>query len=300
MTVNTSSDPAPVAVVVLNHNGKDLLLECLRSVMASAYRPVQIVVVDNGSNDGSAEAVGCLFPFAHVVLNGCNAGVAGGRNAGVKWINANLAAKYIIFLDNDTQVEPDTVGAMVEAADQDLSIGMVVPKAFRQKGDRVLLSAGGMLFNPYTGSLRDVASGEFDAGQYDQVREVRACPGFAFLVRPAVFRKIGGFDEAFNPYGWEDVDLSLRAGKAGFRIVYTPRAVVYHAGGRAGRGIVSLYEHHKAKNLFYFVRRHTTLWQWLCFLCVMPLRALARIIKEIVTGNARVVWTWLATLRKTE
>ena len=299
MRVKTSRDPAPAAIVVLNHNGKDLLIECLISLMATTYEALQIVVVDNGSSDGSAEAVECHFPAVNVVCNSYNAGVAGGRNAGIDWINANLAAEHIIFLDNDTQVEPDTVGALIEVAGRHPRIGMVAPKAFRKKGDRMLLSAGGMHFNPYTGALRDVASGEYDTGQYDQTREIQACPGFAFLVRTDVFRKIGCFDENFNPYGWEDVDLSLRAIKAGFRIVYTPMAIVYHAGGRSGRGIVSLYERHKAKNMFYFIRRHTTAWQWLCFLYLLPFRALARIIREILTGNARVVLTWLEAVRKT-
>jgi GT2 family glycosyltransferase len=285
---------------VLNRNGKDLLISCLRSLAATVYRPLHIVVVDNGSLDGSAEAVERLFPFVHVVRNGCNAGVAGGRNAGLRWINANLAVKYIVFLDNDTEVEPDTIGALVDASDRHPGIGMAVPKAFRRKGDRVLLSAGGMHFNPYTGILRDVACGEYDRGQYDRMRRVQAAPGFAFLVRPGVFREIGGFDEAFNPYGWEDVDLSLRAGKAGFAIVYSPRAVVYHSGGRAGRGIVRFYERHKAKKLLYFMRRHTTHGQWLCFLCLLPFRGLARVGKEIAIGNFGLVWTWLTSLRKSE
>jgi GT2 family glycosyltransferase len=298
MSIKTSCGSTPAAIVVLNHNGQKLLIECLRSIMATTYEVLQTVVVDNGSNDGSVEAVECLFPAVNVVCNSYNMGVAGGRNTGIEWINANLVVEYIIFIDNDTQVEPDTVGALIEAANRHPGIGMVAPKAFRKRGDRMLLSAGGMHFNPYTGTLRDVASGEYDTGQYDQMREIQACPGFAFLVRTAVFGKIGGFDDNFNPYGWEDVDLSLRAIKAGFRIVYTPRAVVYHAGGRLGRGVISIYERHKAKNMFYFIRRHTTPWQWLCFLYLMPFRALVRIIKEVLTGNARIVLTWLLAVRK--
>ncbi|MFO7685973.1 MAG: glycosyltransferase family 2 protein [Desulfobacterales bacterium] len=296
--VRTAADPAPVAAVVLNHNGRELLLGCLRSLTVTAYQPLGVVVVDNASSDGSVEAVQYLFPYVHIVRNHDNAGVAGGRNTGLRWIDTHLPVEYILFLDNDTRVEPDTVGKLVEAAGRHPLIGMVAPKAFRKKGDDELLSAGGMYFNPYTGTLRDVAYGERDVGQYDQARDIQACPGFAFLARPAVFREIGGFDENFNPYGWEDVDLSLRAGKAGFRIVYAPGAVVYHAGGRAGRGIVSLYERHKARNLLYFVRRHATHGQWLCFLSVLPFRVLLRITKEILTGNGSAVRAWLAALRK--
>jgi GT2 family glycosyltransferase len=211
-------------------------------------------------------------------------------------VEEHLQAEYILFLDNDTQIEPDAVHEFVAAADRDVRIGLVAPKAFRKKGDSRLLSAGGMGFNPYTGTLRDVAGGDIDRGQYDQYRDVQAGPGFAFLVRSAVFRKIGLFDETFNPYGWEDVDFSLRAGKAGFRIVYAPKAVVYHAGGRVGRGIIRHYERNKARNMLYFVRRHTTIPQWMCFLCVFPVLAFGRVMKEILSGNGRVVLEWVKSM----
>ena len=155
-----------------------------------------------------------------------------------------------------------------------------------------------MSFNPYTGVIRDVASGEIDAGQHDTPREVQACSGFAFLVRREVFARVGLFDENFNPYGWEDVDISLRAAKDGFRVVYEPKAVVYHLGGRAGRGTVEVYERHKARSLLYFIRQHTTRWQRLCCWCVLPLRAVARVAKEIAKGNVRVVHAWLGAITR--
>jgi GT2 family glycosyltransferase len=284
---------AAVAIVVLNHNGREMLLQCLRSVEAADYRPISTVVVDNGSIDGSVEEVRRRFPAVHLVLVGHNSGVSGGRNAGIRFVEERLQSEYILFLDNDTQIEPDAVREFVAASGNDPAVGIVAPKAFRKKGDPCLLSAGGMSFNPYTGALRDVACGEVDRGRHDRCRDVQAGPGFAFLVRRSVHRKIGLFDETFNPYGWEDVDFSLRAGKAGFRVVYAPKAVVYHSGGRAGRGTILRYERHKARNLLYFVRRHTTIPQWLCFLCVFPVLASVRVTKELLSGNGRVVLAWV-------
>lgn len=289
-----------VAIVVLNYNDKELLLRCLEHIEFAVYQPLQTVVVDNGSTDGSVEAVTRFHPSVHLIQNNYNAGVAGGRNIGIKWVEENLDSDYIIFLDSDSQIEPNTIDEFVAAANQNPIIGLVAPKAFRKKGDRELLSAGGMYFNPYTGVLRDYASGKIDSGQYEYSRNIQGCPGFAFLVKRTVFQHIGLFDEAFNPYGWEDVDFSLRAKRAGFRIVYAPKAIVYHAGGRAGRGVVKLYERHKARNMFYFVRRHTTALQWLCFLCVLPVRAFWRVIKEIVTGNGSAVLAWFGISQKTD
>lgn len=292
------SGPQPaVALIVLSYQRKALLLTCLESATASRYRPCHIVVVDNGSTDGSADAVELSFPGVTVLRSKENRGVAGGRNFGAHWVFDNLDAAFLVFIDDDTLIEPDTVGEMVDAIRGHREIGLISPKAYRRRGDQQLLSAGGLQFNPYTGTLNDVASGELDRGQYESIRDIQACPGFAFLVRREVFDSIGLFDEHFNPYGWEDADFSLRAGEAGYRLVYAHRAIVYHLGGRVGRGPIEKYEYHKARSMFYFVRRHTNRVQWVCFLLVLPCRSLARIGSELLRGRFNVVRMWLSSLR---
>jgi GT2 family glycosyltransferase len=282
-----------VAIVVLNRNGRDLLLACLEAVAGPGQPGLQVVVVDNGSDDASAEAVAERFPAVHLLRQTENRGVAGGRNAGVRWVLGRLAVEYLVFIDNDTLVGPGAVAELVAAAAVEPWADLVAPKAFRRQHDRRLLSAGGLTFNPYTGVLRDAASGEIDRGQHDRPRDIQVCPGFAFLARPRVFERIGLFDETFNPYGWEDVDFSLRAARAGFRLVYAPRAVVYHAGGRAGRGPVALYERHKARRMLYFLRHHTTTLQLCSALLLLTVRSVWRIALELGAGNGRVVQAWL-------
>ena len=287
-----------VAVIVLNHQRRDLLLECLEAVRTTLHSPCEVVVVDNGSTDGSADAAERAHPDIIVLRNPSNEGVAGGRNAGARWVLENLDAHYLVFIDNDTLLEPETIGHLVLAATEDPEIGLVAPKAFRRKGDRRLLSAGGLQFNPYTGALHDVASGEPDHESHDRPRLIQACPGFAFLVRRDVFERIGFFDEHFNPYGWEDADFSLRAGYGGYKVAYAPNAVVYHLGGRAGRGAVIDYEFHKARSMFYFVRRHTNLLQWLCFCLLLPIRSIMRIGAELSHGRFDVVRVWMRSLKQ--
>ncbi|HJS32891.1 MAG TPA: glycosyltransferase family 2 protein [Alphaproteobacteria bacterium] len=282
-----------VAVIVLNLDRRDLLLECLASVKAQRHAAVEIVVVDNGSSDGSADAVARQFPGVHVLRQSRNLGVAGGRNAGFAWVCANLRPSYLLFIDNDTLLDPQAVSAFVAAAAEDLGVGLVAPKAFRRCGESTLVSAGGMKFNPYVGAAWDVASGESDRGQFEAPHDVDACPGYAFFVRREVFEAIGGFDENFNPYGWEDVDFSLRARRAGFRLAYAPGAVVFHAGGRAGRGPNLRYERYKVQKMIYLVRRHSTPAQWFCFLLLFPIRGVYRVMREILTGNVGVVLAWL-------
>lgn len=282
-----------VAVIVLNLDRRDLLLECLTSIKAQNHPSIEIVVVDNGSSDGSPDAVAHAFPDVHLLRQPENLGVAGGRNAGLAWAFANLHASYLLFIDNDTLLDPKAAAALVATARTDPRIGLVAPKAYRRSGDLTLVSARGMKFNPYIGAAWDVASGEKDRGQFDELCDVHACPGFAFFVKREVFEAIGVFDERFNPYGWEDVDFSLRAKGAGYRLAYAPTAVVYHSGGRAGRGPNLRYERYKVQKMIYLVRRHSTLMQWACFLLIFPFRGAYRALREIMTGNGRVVLAWL-------
>jgi GT2 family glycosyltransferase len=285
-----------VAIVVLNYDRRELLLRCLAVLDRLRWQHRVTVVVDNASSDGSAEAARAGFPHVVVIDQPRNLGVAGGRNAGLAWVMENHRPRYVLFIDDDTLLDPDAVHAMVRAADGGEDIAVVAPKAYQRPGERRLISAGGMRFNPYLGSAWDVGSAELDTGQYDKPLDVEACPGFAFFVRADVFERIGGFDERLNPYGWEDVEFSLRARAAGYRIVYAPDAVVYHLGGRIGRGPVAAYERHKARNMLRMLRRHATTLQLLCFALLLPPRAILRVGRELASGNWRVVGAWIVGL----
>ena len=287
-----------VAIVVLNHNGRDLLLGCLRAVAALRWHRLVTVVVDNGSSDGSAAAVASQFPAVAVFCQPHNLGVSGGRNAGLAWVLERHRPRFVLFIDNDTLLDPDSVGAFVAAARQGADIAVVAGKAYRRPGDRTLISAGGMQFNPYLGAAWDVGAEEQDTGRYDRPHDIQACPGFAFFVRTDVFKEIGTFDEALNPYGWEDVEFSLRVRATGHRLVYTPEAVVYHLGGRAGRGPIRSYERHKVRNMLRVLRRHATVPQLFCFGLLLPMRATYRIGRELAGGNWRVVAAWMSGLTK--
>jgi GT2 family glycosyltransferase len=247
--------------------------------------------VDNGSTDGSPEAA-AAFPAVHLLAQPANLGVAGGRNAGLAWALAHADPEWLLFIDVDTLLEPGSVGALV-AAGCDPRIGLVAPKVLRRRGSDILACAGGMRFNGWTGAAWEVAAGEADRGQHDRPQDVQACPGCAFFVRRSVVEGLGGFDDRFNPYGWEDVDLSLRAGAAGFRLVYAPNAVVRHRGGRLQRGRLAPYERHKAANLIRLVHRHASLPQRVSFWCLLPLRACWHAGRELAMGRGSIVAAWV-------
>ena len=277
-----------VVVLVLSHNKRAETLRCLDSVARLSYRPLDVVVVDNGSSDGSADAVALAHPEAHVVRSPVNLGAAGGRNLGIRTIEERFAYAYILFLDDDTVVDERLADHLVAALRSDPAAGLATPKAYRLGERGVIASAGGMHVRLGRGWIVDVGAGEADDGRFDQSGGVDSCVGFAVLVRRDVLRAIGGFNEAFNPYGWEEVDFSLRARDAGFSIRYAPAAVAYHAGGTPGRGYpVPAYERAKSANYLRLMRRHATPRQWLGFMLTVPARACVVLFRQITRGERR-------------
>jgi hypothetical protein len=270
-----------VAVLIVNRNKKDYLLRAIECVRASSYPHVETFVADDCSTDGSVDAVRSRYPTVTVLSSDTRRGAPGIRNDGIRIILANPDIRYVLFLDNDAFVQPDAIGQLVDAIRREPRIGVVAPKAFRNRSTRLLYSAGELRVNLYTGIVRDVGAGEVDSGQHDTPRDIQSCASFAMLVRREVLEETAGFDEAFFPYGWEDVEFTLRARRHGYRIRYAPSAEVEHLGGKPGRGVVLDYEIAKTKNLFRLMARHATLFQWICFIFVLPFRAISLVFGRI-------------------
>ncbi|HJR15744.1 MAG TPA: glycosyltransferase family 2 protein [Gemmatimonadales bacterium] len=271
------SDALPeelLVVIVLSHNKRDQTLRCLESVRQLKYRPLEVLVVDNGSSDGSAEAVAAAYPAAHLLRSSANRGAAGGRNLGFEYAKEHLDPSYVLFLDDDSVVQEQLAGELVAAMQTATRVGLATPKAFRFGSTDVIASAGGMRVRLGQGSITDIGAGERDIGQFEQGGWVESCVGFTVLARVEALERCRGFDESYNPYGWEEVDLSLRIRQAGYTIQYVPRAICWHAGGTPGRGRrVARYERGKIVNYLRLMRRHATVKEWLTFLAVLPLRA---------------------------
>ena len=282
-----------VAVVVLTHNDFKDTVECLESVARLDYPSFQVLLVDNHSTDGSIEKILARFPALDCVRNGANRGVAGGRNDGWRYVERHIQCDFVLFLDNDVVLRPDTLTHLVRVLETHPDVGIVTGKTYTAPPSDTIMSVG-LTVNLYTGYVADVGSGEHDAGQYDSPREVSACGGFAWLTRAAVFRDLGGLDEAFNPYGWEDVDLAYRARKRGYRSWCEPSAVLNHKGCKIGRGYVPQYEKYKVEHYFLFLSRHASALQKLtCAVCI-PFRAAASVMKLLLRGQGSVLRSHLS------
>lgn len=282
-----------VTVIVLTYNKYYDTVECLESVADLEYPCFDVVLVDNHSTDGSIAKIKTLFPEIHYLENSQNLGVAGGRNSGARYARENTPAEYLLFLDNDTVVHAKTLALLADCLNTHPEVVIACGKTYTAPPSTTIMSVG-MTVNLYTGVITDIGSGEEDIGQYEQAGYVTACGGFGFMVRATDFEKCDGLDEDYSPYGWEDVDFSLRAAKKGYRAYYVPDAVLYHKGCKIGRGYVPEYEKYKVKNYFRLLNRHTTLLQKTCCIVCIPPRGLWALIKLVAKGRFGIVVSQLS------
>jgi GT2 family glycosyltransferase len=214
-----------ISAVVVNHQGRDLLRPCLESVEQALRRvdgDTELIVVDNGSSDGSRELVRDAFPSAKLVPLPGNEGFSGGVVRGI----AKAHGRWVALLNNDATIAPDGLVEMLAAGEADARIGSVAPQIRFADRPGVVNSAGLELDCLGIAADRLVGSA-VDALQDRQPEDIFGATGGAALLRRIMLDETGGFDESFFAF-FEDVDLAWRARALGWRAVYTPRAVVHH------------------------------------------------------------------------
>jgi GT2 family glycosyltransferase len=218
-----------ISVVVVNWNRKELLRSCLLSLKRQIGVTFEIIVVDNGSIDGSADLADAEFG-ARVIRNAENRGFCAANNQGI----AVAQGEFIALLNNDAEAEPGWLAALQTACARASDVGMAASKVLVWEDPRRIDKVGHLIFPD--GQNRGRGSGAPDQGQFDREEEVLWPDGCAALYRKSMLDRIGGFDEDFFAYG-DDAELGLRARIAGWKCIYTPLAVVrHHRGATMGKG----------------------------------------------------------------
>ncbi|MBI3399924.1 MAG: glycosyltransferase family 2 protein [Acidobacteria bacterium] len=218
----TPESPA-VCVIVLSWNGGAVLKECLASLRAQT-RATRVIVVDNGSTDGSQDLVRREFPEMTLIENGRNLGFGEGNNVGIR-AAMDAGAQYVALLNQDARADRDWIAALVRAAEADVSIGAVASRLVLHS-HQSLLNGAGVVMN-LSGCAWDRGFARADGPQWCTPCDVLAATGGAVLYRTDALRRVGLLDAAYFAY-FEDVDLSVRLWDAGFRVVYAPDAVATH------------------------------------------------------------------------
>lgn len=218
--------PGHVVSVILNTNRRQDTLECLDSLAANGYENHSIIVLDNASTDGSADAIRAMHPGVRVLPLSQNFGYAGNNNVGIEAALAD-GADWVFVLNEDTILAPDCLARLVEAGERDARIGIVGPMVYHHNEQNVIQSAGGKLSHDWTAF--HLGENALDEGQFAATHPVDWISGCAILVRRSVIEDVGMIDARYF-YFWEETEWCLRAGRAGWKIVHVPEAKLWHKG----------------------------------------------------------------------
>ncbi len=249
-----------VVIIVLNWNRRELTLQCLRSLEQLRYGNYATLVVDNGSRDGSVQTIRAEFPRVEVQPLPVNLGYAGGNNAGLE-VALKQNPDWIMFLNNDTEVAPDLLAALISGAERFPDGAVFGPKIYYGGQEDLIWYAGGQVSLPL-GRTRHRGIREPDQGQYDESGPTDFVSGCCLLIRADLVRRLGGFDPGYTMY-MEDVDLCCRARQMEAGCYYIPAGRVRHYLSSSVGGELSLRKVYlKWRSGMRFLRRYARPWHW--------------------------------------
>ena len=272
-----------IRAVVINWNGREVLEPCLRTLLASSYPNLSVLLVDNASSDGSVRFVRDEFPSVRVAEQSSNLGFAAGVNAGLK-LALDEGANYILLLNNDIELDGNAVSALVEAALAHPKSAFVGPLIYYADRPSVIWSAGGSV-SFWTGNIRHLGLREEDAGQYVEVRDVDYVTACAVLASAEAVRAIGLMDEAYYMYN-EDTDWCVRARDAGFEVLFAPSARIWHkVSMSSGGGLTPFKIYHRLRSTLRFFSLHARPYHWLGIVPLTALRTVGFATRELARGK---------------
>jgi GT2 family glycosyltransferase len=239
-----------VAAVVLSYDGRHLLEFVLPSLAAQTLDDIHVIVVDNGSSDGTADYVRSTWPGVELVALSRNIGVTAALNVGLR---AAEGHEFVALLYNDLELEPDCFAELTRALRDHPRAGSAGTKLLDYHQRDVIDGTGDFL--RWTGTATRRGHGERDTGRYDAPEAVFGACGGAALYRAEAIADVGLLDEAFFAFS-EDVDWAFRAQLAGWDCRYVPSAVVYHMGSATlGRGLTEFTAYHLWRNAIWMIAK---------------------------------------------
>ncbi len=254
MACPVTHQQATFSIIIVNWNGAQHLPTCLDALRRQTFRDFEIIVADNASHDGSLELLERDYPEVKVIALSRNLGFTGGNNAGIR----AARGEFIVLLNNDTEVDPHWLEEILAAFARHPEAGSVASKMKLFDRRDTFHTAGD--FYGLDGIPGNRGVWEVDRGQYEREELVFSACGGSAAYRKAVLDHIGLLDEDFF-YSCEDVDLAWRAQLAGWKCVYTPKAVVYHKLSATGGGVTASF--YDGRNFIYVLAKDypASLWR---------------------------------------
>lgn len=276
-----------VTIITINYNQLQLTCELLESLRKVSYQNLEVIVVDNASNENPSPTLKEKYPEAHLILSEENLGFAGGNNLGIK----ASTGKYLLFLNNDTEVHPGFLEPLVALFERTPNAGVASSKILYYNSDNTIQYAGSSRIDPFTGRSKRIGWMEKDHGQHNIQRETDLAHGAAMMVPKSVIEKVGMMPEFFFLY-YEEVDWCESIKKAGYRIYFVPDSKVYHKESMSIGKKSTLKTYYMTRNRLLYMRRNTSgvkKLTWILFFLVftLPKNALTFTLqRDIQQGKA--------------
>ena len=199
-----------------------------------------------------------------LIKNEKNYGFAEGNNIGMRYALKALNPGYVLLLNNDTVVDKAFLGELVKVAESDDKIGIVgAVNYYYDNPERIWFSGGKINF--WNGKVYNIGVNEMDKGQYDMIKEVDYVAGSCFLITKEGIEKVGMLNHAYFAY-WDEADWCVRVHKAGYRVLYVPKAKIWHKVSSTSKKISGFYEYYNTRNTFLFMKKHATRIQFFSFI----------------------------------
>lgn len=303
-----SDGPTQLSVIIVSYNTRDMTLNCLNTLFSGLQTvTAEVWVVDNASQDGSVEAIQSAFPSVRILANDLNSGFGTANNQAM----TQAKGEFLLLLNSDAFPDPHAIPTLISYLQAHSDVGVVGPRLLNEDGSlqlscfRFPSPIRCWLENLWLSALfhRHSLLGDYRRWSHDQERLVESITGACMLVRRKVYEQVGGFDERFFMYS-EETDWQRRIADAGWKIAFTPDAVVTHLGGASGANEAARISRHFFDSLDYYEWKHhgaaglfalrvamivgssLRLFLWLLVLLLKPGR-------RLVAGSKARLHTWL-------
>ena len=286
-----------VFIIIVNWNGKDVILECLDSLTGQHYPrdKYRILVIDNASSDGSQAAIRERYPGAALVENRSNLGYVKAVNQGIEQ-GLKSDASYMWILNNDVVVDKDALNRLVAIGEQEQESGVLAPVIYSYSEPEKIENAG-YAINYWTGRLKKInLSVGIAPSPSSRMIHVDSNMGCSNLIKTSVFKRIGRFNPIYDVY-FEETDFNVRAGKSGYRVTLVSDAKVWHRTASTMNQFLLRRAFLLLRNLFIFEFLHAKLYHLLVFI---PYYFFIHIPYFFLYGSIYAVKIRLKSLKKRE
>jgi len=252
-----------VSIISVNYNQSKVTLEMIASLKIISYPNIEIIVVDNASPNDTPEVIKEKYPDVKLIFSKKNLGFAGGNNLAV----LQASGKYLLFLNNDTEVEPGFLEPLVEHLENNPETGMISPKIiFWYSPDKKTIQyAGSNGINPYSMRGSKIGYNQTDTGQFSETYTTELAHGAAMMVPADIAKKVGLMSDIYFLY-YEEHDWCERIKKAGYKVVYAGDSIIYHKESISVGKNTPMKTYYLNRGRLLFMRRNLNGIQWLASL----------------------------------